>query len=76
MRRAVKRKVEQAQVLARLQGIERVLIEARRDQHLDELLGDLLRSGLVDFAVERHHAPKGAHQVTREGALICAQSAS
>src|SRR3712207_6967193 len=44
--------------------------KTRREEHLDELLAELLRGGLVDAAVERDHAAERAQRIAGEGARV------
>ena len=53
-----------------LQHLERVLLVAGRDQHLDEVLVQRLGQRLVDRAVERDHAAERRHRVAGERLLV------
>src|SRR5207245_2627119 len=67
--------LEQAHVLLLLEQRERFLVEPGREEHLDELLAQLLRAGSVDAPVERDDTAIGALRVAGEGALIGGASA-
>ncbi len=57
---------EDAERLLRAQGGERIVREARREQHLDEVLGDPPAELLLDRPVEHCNAAEGRYRVGRE----------
>ena len=57
------------------QQLERVLVEAGGEEHLDELLGERLRELEVDARVERDDAAVGAQRVALERAAVGLEAA-
>ena len=53
--------LEDAQVLLLAEDLQRVVVELRREEHLDELARQLLGQRAVDRPVQRHHAAERAH---------------
>ena len=62
--------LQQAHILLLRQHLKRLRLEARGQQHLDELFGESLRARRVNRAVERDHAAVGADRVAGESALV------
>ncbi len=58
-----------------LEDLQRVVVVARREQHLDELLGQPLGGRPVDRAVERDDAAERAQRVRAERAVVGLQGA-
>ncbi len=65
--------LEQADVGLGAEGLERAVLVARREQDLDELLGERLRRGGVDGPVERDDAAERAQRVALERGAVGAR---
>ena len=70
VRRAALAVVEDPHVGLGLEHLERVLVVAAREQHLDELVDERLRELAVDPAIDADHAAVGGHRIAGERLLV------